>query len=117
MTSCFHCRVVRVCPDPLRDEGIAGVIICKVYNETSSNYILRVNPDWERLLNRTPPSVRQYLSALLEDWQFTFSASPEAAELSFSSLGDLSVGYLRVEDYYLPDGVGLEKRIAQLFTP
>jgi hypothetical protein len=86
-----------------------------MYNETSSNYILRVNPLWEELLGRTPPSVRQYLIALLEDWQLTFSAAPEAADLSFASLGDVSVGYLRVEDYYLPDGKGLEKRVAKLF--
>ena len=86
-----------------------------MYNETTSNYILRVNPSWEDLLTLTPPSVRQYLVALLEDWQLTFSAAPEAADLSFASLGDVSVGYLRVEDYYIPDGKGLEKRVAKFF--
>ena len=115
MTSCYHCRVVRVCPDPLRDEGAAGVVICRVYNETASSYILRVNPLWEELLRCTPPSVQQYLTALLEDWQLSLSAGPEAADLSFASLDDVSVGYLRVEDYYIPDGKGLEKRMAKLF--
>lgn len=86
-----------------------------MYNENASNYILRVNPRWDDLLKLTPPSVRQYLITLLEDWQLTFSAAPEAADLSFASLADVSVGYLRVEDYYLPDGIGLEKRVAQFF--
>lgn len=86
-----------------------------MYNETSSNYILRINPLWEQLLLQTPPSVQQYLVALLEDWQIAFSAGPETADLSFASLTDASVGYLRVEDYYLPNGIGLEKQVAQLF--
>jgi hypothetical protein len=99
----------------LQDEGTAGIIVCKIFNDTTFSYILRVNPLWEELLGRTPPSVQQYLVALLEDWQLTFSASPEAADLSFSSLDDVSVGYLRVEDYYLPDGKSLENRIAKFF--
>jgi hypothetical protein len=115
MTSCFHCRVVRVCPDPLQDEGTPGVIVCRVFNEASFSYSLRVNPLWEELLGRTPPSVQQYLITLLEDWQLSLSASPEAADLSFASLEDVSVGYLRVEDYYLPDGRSLENRIATFF--
>lgn len=86
-----------------------------MYDETSSSYILRINPLWEELLSCTPPSVQQYLSALLEDWQLTLSAGPEAADLSFASLDDVSVGYLRVEDYYIPDGMGLEKRVAKFF--
>lgn len=115
MTSCFHCRVVRVCPDPLHGEGTAGVVICKVYNELSSSYILRVSPRWEDLLSLTPPSVRHYLTALLEDWQLSLSAGADAADSSFTSLADVSVGYLRVEDYYIPDGMGLEARLAKLF--
>lgn len=70
---------------------------------------------WEELLNHTPPSVRQYLLALLEDWRLTLSSDPEAADLSFASLDDVSVGYLRVEDYYIPDGTGLEKQVARFF--